>query len=462
MITKSMLIEQIEHLELSIAPQLRELINDFEEYQLSNRRNFTGHITASSLIVHLPTREVLLLHHKGIDKWLIPGGHIEPEDQTLGDAARREAGEETGINPEELFTMNTMNIKHYCIEIDSHLIPRNDPKDEEAHYHHDFRFLFGYKGEKEITIVSEESLDYRWMALTSPECQPLSDSLMKTANKLFDKGVECENKKEFDDAKELFENALDIFELDGIDSYYKTAWVIEKILNLTYFHFSKHNIYERLAKLHERMFQQDIEHTTISSLFAEAQYNWWIEAVNHQYLHAMREAYLDILRAKKLYGKHYDKKYVKKIDKELGRAIKACDDIDNDTKPNIKLYNLYKCLAKENPRYECRIPDYQFRLANHYINNGQTEEAEELYKEVVETYKNTYDDLYEISPSILSALWNLALLYEETGQREKAIATHRLGLYYCEELTFGDNDEFEPDRVRFQRRLDALCAIISD
>src|SRR3954453_17302602 len=39
---------------------------------------------------------VLLVHHRGFDKWVPPGGHVEPWE-TFAQAAQRECREETGL-----------------------------------------------------------------------------------------------------------------------------------------------------------------------------------------------------------------------------------------------------------------------------------------------------------------------------------------------------------------------------
>ena len=56
-----------------------------------------GHITASALVIDPEHGRVLLTLHKKLRMWLQMGGHCEPEDATLEDAALREATEESGI-----------------------------------------------------------------------------------------------------------------------------------------------------------------------------------------------------------------------------------------------------------------------------------------------------------------------------------------------------------------------------
>jgi len=57
-----------------------------------------AHLTASALIVNATRDRVLLCLHGRINVWVQVGGHCEPEDLSLADAALREAREETGLD----------------------------------------------------------------------------------------------------------------------------------------------------------------------------------------------------------------------------------------------------------------------------------------------------------------------------------------------------------------------------
>jgi 8-oxo-dGTP pyrophosphatase MutT (NUDIX family) len=52
--------------------------------------------------------KVLLVHHNGFDKWVPPGGHIEPND-TFASAAAREVFEETGLEVDVLSSQSELN-----------------------------------------------------------------------------------------------------------------------------------------------------------------------------------------------------------------------------------------------------------------------------------------------------------------------------------------------------------------
>jgi 8-oxo-dGTP pyrophosphatase MutT (NUDIX family) len=62
------------------------------------RDHAEGHVTASAVIVSSDLDRVLLCLHGRINKWVQVGGHCEPTDRTLAQAALREATEESGID----------------------------------------------------------------------------------------------------------------------------------------------------------------------------------------------------------------------------------------------------------------------------------------------------------------------------------------------------------------------------
>ncbi|MFW0786674.1 NUDIX domain-containing protein [Gordonia sp. CPCC 206044] len=56
-----------------------------------------GHLTGSAIVFDAALSHVLLTLHPRVGKWVQLGGHCEETDETLGDAAAREAAEESGI-----------------------------------------------------------------------------------------------------------------------------------------------------------------------------------------------------------------------------------------------------------------------------------------------------------------------------------------------------------------------------
>jgi 8-oxo-dGTP pyrophosphatase MutT (NUDIX family) len=134
-----------------------------DDQNILSRKNFVGHVTASAFVVNEYTKKVLLLDHKTLAKLLQPGGHVESEDSSLLGATLREVEEETGLKPAELKLRSVLiGSPNVPFDIDTHRIPANPKKNEPAHYHHDFRYLYTTKS-SDISIDSNESNGYKWI-----------------------------------------------------------------------------------------------------------------------------------------------------------------------------------------------------------------------------------------------------------------------------------------------------------
>ena len=134
-------------------PKSRDLVLMILEHTADpfSRHQFTpGHITCSGLVLAPDGERILLVHHRRLDRWLLPGGHVEPEDREIWDAARREVVEETAA---EL----SADIPSLA-GIDVHGIPAG--KGEPYHLHHDLLFQFRATGED--CRLSHESRAIAW------------------------------------------------------------------------------------------------------------------------------------------------------------------------------------------------------------------------------------------------------------------------------------------------------------
>jgi 8-oxo-dGTP pyrophosphatase MutT (NUDIX family) len=111
-----------------------------------------AHFTASALVVDEALERTALVHHRKLDIWVQPGGHLDRSDATVADAALREVREELGLAG----TLTGDNPIH----LDIHEIP--DRADMPAHLHLDIRFLVVAAGD---LTLSDESHEVRWMTL---------------------------------------------------------------------------------------------------------------------------------------------------------------------------------------------------------------------------------------------------------------------------------------------------------
>jgi 8-oxo-dGTP pyrophosphatase MutT (NUDIX family) len=135
-----------------------------------------GHFTASAFVLSPDRRDLVLIHHKKLGIWVQPGGHVEPVDDDLIAATRREVQEEVGLGELEL----VMNGTSLVFDVDIHRIPAR--KAEPAHEHFDVRFAFVAKTRD--LVHSEEVADLRWVPLSEVEQLGSDDSVLRAVRKL--------------------------------------------------------------------------------------------------------------------------------------------------------------------------------------------------------------------------------------------------------------------------------------
>jgi 8-oxo-dGTP pyrophosphatase MutT (NUDIX family) len=120
-----------------------------------------GHITGAAWILSPDRRRCLLTHHRKLDRWLQLGGHADGQWQ-VHEVALREAREESGMTAFDFVPIDGALLP---LDLDVHDIPaRFDSAGrpiEDAHQHHDIRFLLVAHPGQAIR-VSDESHDVAW------------------------------------------------------------------------------------------------------------------------------------------------------------------------------------------------------------------------------------------------------------------------------------------------------------
>jgi 8-oxo-dGTP pyrophosphatase MutT (NUDIX family) len=141
-----------------------------------------GHITGSAWILSADRRRALLTHHGKLDRWLQLGGHADGEWR-VEEVALREAREESGMRAFDIVPIDGCLLP---LDVDIHVIPaRYDSAGrvvEDAHEHHDVRFLFVARAEEPIHI-SDESHHVGWFTPTEIEHLTDEESVLRMLRK---------------------------------------------------------------------------------------------------------------------------------------------------------------------------------------------------------------------------------------------------------------------------------------
>ena len=115
------------------------------------------HLTASAVVLDHTGAFTLLVLHGRIGLWVQPGGHCEPGDTSIAEAAAREVREETGLADVTLSRAPILLSRHRA------------PCGAGAEHHLDVQYL-AVSAVDATPIVSAESHDVRWFPVTDLPC----------------------------------------------------------------------------------------------------------------------------------------------------------------------------------------------------------------------------------------------------------------------------------------------------
>lgn len=137
------------------------------------RAHLDAHVTASGFVVNSKTCETLMVWHTKLERWLQPGGHVEPDDPGAYEASMREAFEETG------YEVGASALGRAILDVDVHRIPER--KTEPSHLHLDIRYLF-----EAGARVREGDHKVRWVTRAEVSGLGLDHAATRALDKVFD------------------------------------------------------------------------------------------------------------------------------------------------------------------------------------------------------------------------------------------------------------------------------------
>lgn len=143
-------------------PRERDVQRVSEFLQLENnlfgRDSKIGHLTSSAWVLDHRREQAVLVYHRRLNRWIQPGGHIEPFETPV-EGALREAEEESGIQGLKLLDTKIFHIS---------IMNFPEGKDGPSHLHFDLRYLIQAPKEASL-LASEEVGGAKWVPLNQLE-----------------------------------------------------------------------------------------------------------------------------------------------------------------------------------------------------------------------------------------------------------------------------------------------------
>jgi 8-oxo-dGTP pyrophosphatase MutT (NUDIX family) len=138
-------------------------------------RSLPLHFTASAVVVHPPTRRVLLRWHARLGRWLQVGGHGDPGEGDPLAIALREAAEETGLA--DLVPWPDSSLRH-AVLCD---VPASAA--EPAHEHADLRYVLA-TGQPDAIVAEDDRSPLRWLTLDEARAVAGENNLARTLDRV--------------------------------------------------------------------------------------------------------------------------------------------------------------------------------------------------------------------------------------------------------------------------------------
>ncbi len=130
-----------------------------------------GHITGSTWILAEDTGRIALIYHGRLERWLQPGGHVEPGETDGIGTALREAREELGL----VLDPGRASL----FDLDVHQIPATAT--QPSHFHYDLRYLCFTK--QQPLISDSDAARAEWFTAVELEAMGLDAGMQRMFNK---------------------------------------------------------------------------------------------------------------------------------------------------------------------------------------------------------------------------------------------------------------------------------------
>lgn len=132
------------------------------------------HVTGSAIVVHVPTRRVLLRWHPRMQMWMQVGGHFDAGEHEPLAVALREGHEETGLT--DLRSMTSDPVQIVIVPVPAH-------GGEPAHEHADFRYVLATDTPDAI-VAESETARLRWLTVDDARREVREDNLRELLDRV--------------------------------------------------------------------------------------------------------------------------------------------------------------------------------------------------------------------------------------------------------------------------------------
>ena len=147
--------------------KIKTFLDEFNIDEVTDWNNFYGHIVASGFLYAKDDKKFLVMYHDEFKMFVYPGGHIDKNDKSPLDTAKREIEEESGISNAQYLNVSKNELVPF--DIDIQVIKYNEKLHLKEHYHFDYRYFFVIKNIQDVKLDTSELSFYKWISVSEME-----------------------------------------------------------------------------------------------------------------------------------------------------------------------------------------------------------------------------------------------------------------------------------------------------